>query len=98
MCPLQLKARLLLSNGPTIGRGATGRVVIAQQRGTGKFVAIKIINKNGLQDDQLVRIRREYDIMKLIEHPNWVKLIEVVENPEEICIVMEVKLIFQFSP
>lgn len=67
-------------------------MVIAQQRGTGKYVAIKIINKSGVQDEQLVRIRREYAIMKHIEHKNWVKLIDVIENPDEICIVMEVSI------
>jgi len=75
--------------GFELGRGASGRVIIAQERGTGRYVAIKLIKKSGLQPEQLVRIRREYAIMKHIEHKNWVKLVEVIENPEEICIVME---------
>ena len=27
--------------------------------------------------------------MKHMDHPNFVKLIDVIENPEQICIIME---------
>lgn len=36
-----------------------------------------------------VRLRREYAIMKLLRHPNLIRLIDVLENPQEIVIVME---------
>jgi len=75
--------------GYELGKGASGTVVLAEDRRTGKYVAIKMMSKQGLQEDQLIRIRREYAIMKHMEHKNWIKLIEVIENPEQICLVME---------
>lgn len=42
------------------GKGASGSVCIAEDRRSGKYVAIKLMAKEGLGDDQLVRMRREY--------------------------------------
>jgi serine/threonine protein kinase len=72
-----------------LGRGATGSVTLATDRRTGEQVAVKIINKASLRDEQEIRIRREYAIMKHVNHKNLVRLINVIENPKEICIVME---------
>ncbi len=60
-----------------------------QDRRNGEVVAVKIVPKGRLRPDQLERIRREYSIMNQVSHKNLISLIEVIENPHEICIVME---------
>lgn len=75
--------------GYELGKGASGSVVLAEDKRTGRYVAIKLMSKQGLQNDQLIRIRREYAIMRHMEHKNWIKLLDVIENPDQICLVME---------
>jgi len=36
-----------------------------------------------------VRLRREYALMKVLKHPNVIKLTEVLENPQDIIIIMQ---------
>jgi len=33
--------------------------------------------------------KNRYGIMKKLDHPNWVRLHEVFEDEEEVCLVME---------
>lgn len=72
-----------------LGSGISGQVFIGKHKETGEPVAVKKINKSGLSADALIRVQREYAIMKHASHPNIIKLLEVIENPEEINIVME---------
>ena len=46
-------------------------------------------NQQSLNPTAEARLRREYTIMKLVEHPNVVKLIDLLENPSEIMLIME---------
>lgn len=52
-------------------------------------MAIKIIDKMSLDDKKLAKLYREVRIMKLLHHPNIVKLYEVVETKYTIFLVME---------
>ena len=36
-----------------------------------------------------MRLRREYALMKVVRHHNLIKLLDVLENPQEIIIIME---------
>ncbi|CAH8450994.1 unnamed protein product [Heterobilharzia americana] len=56
---------------------------------TGVEVAIKIINKTVMDNTLLKRLKREITIMKLTNHPNIVKLLEIIENEDVLCLVME---------
>ena len=40
-------------------------------------VAIKIIDKTRLDDDNLRKVYREVQILKLLDHPNIIKLYQV---------------------
>eukprot|EP01114_Cavostelium_apophysatum_P005410 TRINITY_DN1635_c0_g1_i1.p1 TRINITY_DN1635_c0_g1~~TRINITY_DN1635_c0_g1_i1.p1 ORF type:complete len:642 (+),score=120.86 TRINITY_DN1635_c0_g1_i1:150-2075(+) len=71
----------------TIGQGSYGKVKVATHKDTGDRFAVKILRKDRIQD--LDRVRREIDIMKEVDHPNIVKLIEVIETEEDINLVME---------
>ncbi|CAG0880514.1 unnamed protein product [Cyprideis torosa] len=53
-------------------------------------VAIKTIKKAKIQTDQdLIRIRREIQIMSSVRHPSIIHIYEVFENREKIILVME---------
>jgi len=52
-------------------------------------VAIKIMKKASLEDTDLARIQRELRIMTILDHPNIVKLYQVIDTPDTTSIIME---------
>ncbi|KAK4472459.1 hypothetical protein MN116_003710 [Schistosoma mekongi] len=73
----------------TIGKGNFAKVKLAIHMATGVEVAIKIINKTVMDSTLLKRLKREITIMKMTNHPNIVKLLEIIENEDVLCLVME---------
>lgn len=57
---------------------------------TGQEVAIKTIKKCKIETEaDLIRIRREVQIMSSVQHPNIIHIYEVFENREKMVLVME---------
>ncbi|XP_052827942.1 MAP/microtubule affinity-regulating kinase 3 [Octopus bimaculoides] len=52
-------------------------------------VAIKIIDKTQMNPSSLQKLFREVRIMKILDHPNIVKLFEVIETDKTLYLVME---------
>lgn len=76
--------------GRTIGEGTFAKVRFAKNTETGEHVAIKILDKEKVLKHKLVeQIKREISTMKLIEHPNVVRLHEVMGSKTKIFIVLE---------
>lgn len=73
----------------TIGKGNFAKVKLAKHMPTGKQVAIKIIDKTQLSVSGLQKLFREVRIMKTLDHPNIVKLFEVIETERCLYLVME---------
>ncbi|XP_029932598.1 serine/threonine-protein kinase MARK2 isoform X3 [Myripristis murdjan] len=73
----------------TIGKGNFAKVKLARHVLTGKEVAVKIIDKTQLNSSSLQKLFREVRIMKLLNHPNIVKLFEVIETDKTLYLVME---------
>ncbi|XP_076802249.1 MAP/microtubule affinity-regulating kinase 3-like isoform X2 [Clavelina lepadiformis] len=73
----------------TIGKGNFAKVKLARHVLTGREVAIKIIDKKQLNPSSLQKLFREVRIMKHLDHPNIVKLYEVIENSKQLLLVME---------
>lgn len=76
--------------GRIIGEGTFAKVKLGVDTTNGNYVAIKIINKalvvhRGLQS----QVKREIRTMKLLHHPNIVRIHEVIATKSKICIVME---------
>ncbi|XP_031345072.1 serine/threonine-protein kinase MARK2-like isoform X3 [Photinus pyralis] len=73
----------------TIGKGNFAKVKLAKHVPTGKEVAIKIIDKTQLNPGSLQKLFREVRIMKMLDHPNIVKLFQVIETDKTLYLVME---------
>ncbi|PAV63193.1 hypothetical protein WR25_06870 [Diploscapter pachys] len=75
--------------GKAIGRGNFAVVRLAKH-GIAKIkVAIKIIDKTRIDEENLQKIEREISILKTLDHPNIVKLYEIIRSERYIYIVTE---------
>lgn len=52
-------------------------------------MAIKVIEKEGLDQEDLESLKTEVGILQKVDHPNVVKYFETYEDPEKIYLVME---------
>ncbi|XP_047327219.1 CBL-interacting serine/threonine-protein kinase 23-like [Impatiens glandulifera] len=76
--------------GRTIGEGNFAKVKFARNFETGVNVAIKILDKEKVLKNKMIgQIKREISTMKLIRHPNVIRLYEVMASKAKIYIVME---------
>lgn len=75
----------------TLGKGISGKVKLAMNTKNGEEVAIKIIKKSSFDQrpDLNQKIQRETTLMKLIDHPHLLGLIEVLESPRHLYIITE---------
>ncbi|KAJ8436897.1 hypothetical protein Cgig2_017322 [Carnegiea gigantea] len=76
--------------GKTLGEGNFAKVKFATNVDTGDAVAIKILNRDHVLRHKMVeQIKREISTMKVIKHPNVVKLYEVMASKTKIYMVLE---------
>ncbi|XP_077397081.1 serine/threonine-protein kinase SIK3 homolog isoform X3 [Festucalex cinctus] len=73
----------------TIGKGNFAVVKLATHAITKAKVAIKIVDKTQLDDENLKKIFREVQIMKLLKHPHIIRLYQVMETERMIYLVTE---------
>lgn len=73
--------------GAVLGEGSYAKVKWAQSEALGKKVALKIINKRKAPPDfQQKFLPRELEIMKILNHPNIVKLYEIMNVNDKVWI------------
>ncbi|GMH26072.1 hypothetical protein Nepgr_027915 [Nepenthes gracilis] len=76
--------------GRTLGEGTFAKVKFARNTETGENVAIKILDKEKVLRHKMInQIKREISTMKLIRHPNVIRLYEVMASKTKIYIVLE---------
>ncbi|KAM7261149.1 hypothetical protein ACFE04_026624 [Oxalis oulophora] len=75
--------------GKTIGLGSSGKVKIAEHVLTGRKVAIKILDRVKMNRQMEDRVQNEIKCMRILTHPNIVRLYEVIETQASIFVVME---------
>ncbi|XP_011039070.1 PREDICTED: CBL-interacting serine/threonine-protein kinase 9-like isoform X2 [Populus euphratica] len=76
--------------GKTIGEGSFAKVKVAKNVETGDVVAIKILDREQVLRHKMVeQLKREISTMKLIKHPNVIKIFEVMASKTKIYIVIE---------
>ncbi|XP_039525944.1 serine/threonine-protein kinase SIK3 homolog isoform X1 [Pimephales promelas] len=73
----------------TIGKGNFAVVKLATHMITKAKVAIKIVDKTQLDDENLKKIFREVQIMKMLRHPHIIRLYQVMETERLIYLVTE---------
>lgn len=60
-----------------MGQGTYGKVQLGINKETGQEVAIKTIKKSKIETEaDLIRIRREIQIMSSVQHPNIIHIYE----------------------
>jgi len=72
-----------------IGTGSYGKVVLHRSKKDDKLYAIKMLQKSRLRklrisptETAMMDVLREVSIMKELDHPNIVHLVEVIDDPE----------------
>lgn len=82
--------------GSTLGEGEFGKVKLGWTRSKDKNeipnqVAIKLIRRDNIKDnpDKEMKIYREINALKHLNHPNIIKLEEILQNSKYIGIVLE---------
>ena len=83
-----------VSNGlaviDVIGEGGMGLVYLARQQGSKEPRAIKIIGRDSKDDRTIVaRFKREAQVLRLLDHPNIVKVLDFGQLHDELFIAME---------
>ncbi|XP_014240999.1 serine/threonine-protein kinase SIK3-like isoform X2 [Cimex lectularius] len=73
----------------TIGKGNFAVVKLATHVVTNTKVAIKIIDKTKLDQENLKKIFREIQILMKLRHPHIIRLYQVMETPKTIYLVTE---------
>lgn len=76
--------------GKLLGHGTFAKVYHARNLKTNQSVAVKIIDKGKVMEAGLMnQIKREISVMRLVKHPNVVRLYEVMANKTNIYFAME---------
>jgi len=75
--------------GDTIGKGNFATVKKVKHRETGEKFAVKVLYKKKMSEKDKLNIQSEIEILKQLDHPNIVKLVDVFEDEKHWCLVME---------
>ena len=74
----------------TVGQGTFGEVMLGVERHTRESVAIKILEKDKITDDDArQRLVNEIAILHRVQHANLVQLLEVIDEGDRIYLVTE---------
>eukprot|EP00127_Corallochytrium_limacisporum_P007504 Clim_evm26s253 gene=Clim_evmTU26s253 len=72
-----------------VGEGNFAKVWMARHEITDEEVAVKVVEKAKLSATNAKYLAREVAVMKLVKHPNIVRLYEVIETKSKLILVME---------
>ncbi|KAK9708334.1 Protein kinase domain [Popillia japonica] len=73
----------------TLGRGHFAVVKLAKHVFTGEKVAVKVIDKSKLDEVSKAHLFQEVRCMKLVQHPNVVRLYEVIDTATKLYLILE---------
>ncbi|XP_077347602.1 SNF-related serine/threonine-protein kinase [Lithobates pipiens] len=73
----------------TLGRGHFAVVKLARHVFTGEKVAVKVIDKTKLDSLATGHLFQEVRCMKLVQHPNIVRLYEVIDTQTKLYLILE---------
>ncbi|XP_074864866.1 uncharacterized protein LOC142020672 isoform X2 [Carettochelys insculpta] len=73
----------------TLGKGHFAVVKLARHVFTGQKVAVKVIDKGKLDAGAAGKLLQEVRCMKLVQHPNVVRLYEVIDTQAKLYLILE---------
>ncbi|KAG1467843.1 hypothetical protein G6F56_004183 [Rhizopus delemar] len=73
-----------------LGDGAFSRVYEAINLETNEKVAIKVVRKTDLNTQQKSSVRKEIQIMRALDHPSIIKLLDFIETKDHFFLILEV--------
>ncbi|MED6261453.1 hypothetical protein ATANTOWER_005350 [Ataeniobius toweri] len=73
----------------TLGRGHFAVVKLARHVFTGEKVAVKVIDKTKLDPVARGHLFQEVRCMKMVQHPNVVRLYEVIDTATKLYLILE---------
>lgn len=62
------------------GHGMTGKVFQVRRKTTGEIYALKCMETRRIEPDLLEDLRNEIELLRLMDHPNIIRLIEFYED------------------
>ena len=81
---------MLYNIGKVLGSGSFGKVFLGENKAdTDMKVAIKVISKSKLSEEEIEALHVEVSILQKVDHPNIVKYYETYEDDRFIYLVME---------
>jgi serine/threonine protein kinase len=72
-----------------VGHGMTGKVYQVAHRVTGEKYALKCMEVRRIDSELLDDLRNEIGLLKLVDHPNVIKLYEFYEDEQNIFLILE---------
>ena len=76
--------------GKTIGKGTFGKVKLATHIYTKEKVAIKILDKAKMKDENdFQRVQKEISILKKLKHKNIVQMYEIIQTRNNLCLILD---------
>lgn len=72
-----------------LGRGSMGLVFLAEDRQRSVPVAVKILHPETESPRAMARLRREAEILKRLEHPHLIRVVDLLEAPGKLALVLE---------
>ncbi|XP_078525292.1 serine/threonine-protein kinase MARK2-like [Lissotriton helveticus] len=88
-CCYQGKIAGLYDLEGTLGKGHFAVVKLARHVFTGEKVAVKVIDKSKLDQAAAGHLLQEVLCMKLVQHPNVVRLYEVIDTQTKLYLILE---------
>ncbi|KAF9644628.1 Pkinase-domain-containing protein [Thelephora ganbajun] len=74
----------------TLGEGESGKVKLGLHMKLGEEVAMKLIRKGNVDTPaRISKVKREIEILKILKHPNVVRIYDVLETDKYIAIILE---------
>lgn len=72
-----------------LGNGKFGLVKLGIHKTTGQKVAIKIMSKKEMNNQDLELVKTEIEILRICQHPYIIRLVDVFENVDYVYAIME---------
>lgn len=75
--------------GKLLGQGITGQVWLCTSKINSQVYALKSLNVTRMDERQTAELRAEIEMLKQLDHPNVVSLVEIFTSQTNISLVME---------